>query len=82
MGPAEAPKPWTSCRILAAEGARDSWSIRRAGRYAGHRHWLNVRSTCNRDPSWLTEPVQAAGSWKCQMTSDGKRPAARAADGR
>jgi len=28
------------------------------------------------------EPVQAAGSWKCQMTSDGQWPAACAADGR
>ncbi len=28
------------------------------------------------------EPVQTAGSWKCQMISDGRPPAARAADGR
>jgi hypothetical protein len=28
------------------------------------------------------ELIQAAGSWKCQMTSDGRPPAARAADGR
>jgi hypothetical protein len=28
------------------------------------------------------EQVQAAGSWKCQMTSDGRPPAALAADGR
>jgi glycerol uptake facilitator-like aquaporin len=28
------------------------------------------------------EPVQLAGSWKCQITSDGRPPAARAADGR
>jgi transposase len=27
-------------------------------------------------------PVQLAGSWKCQITSDGRPPAARAADGR
>jgi hypothetical protein len=26
------------------------------------------------------ELIQAAGSWKCQMTSHGRRPAARAAD--
>ena len=28
------------------------------------------------------ERIQPAGSWKCQMTSDGRPPAARAADGR
>ena len=26
--------------------------------------------------------IHAAGRWKCQMTSDGQPPAARAADGR
>jgi hypothetical protein len=30
----------------------------------------------------LLEQVQAAGSRKCQITSDGRPPAARAADGR
>jgi hypothetical protein len=30
----------------------------------------------------LLEQVQAADSWKCQITSDGRPPAARAADGR
>lgn len=44
------------------------------------RAWLEQAVRGSDDPG--PGPVQLAGSWKCQMTSDGRPPAARAADGR
>ena len=52
-------------------------------RPAGHPRWAaGLRRECLEPQRIWQELIQAAGSWKCQITSDGQPPPARAADGR